>query len=548
MEDHFGVQFRSQPNHLKTWPGALAYLEDLKLRLGTLDLSLRVESHGSSATSGAPPYSATANIGPSDGSSSSSTSSSQVPSLWATSIAISALGRGSRWAAALSLLEATRRLALVPDAMLCTSLIAACRPSSAWWQSLALLASMQNQTDGQWARPSVVHYSAAMSACEVGGHWKVALSLLASLGENALSPNVKCYGAAISSCEKAKRLDRANMLLNDMEKIAVMPDEVIFNAIITANGRSHFLEEALAVWRNMLRDQVPPTIMTCASLVSACERKRSWEKALEFLGMADKHRLRLDSVTLNAAISAAESGSQWRHAQILLHSAGIPDASSTSSSSTATTQGFNSCISACAKASEWARAVELVEVLISSGLPCTPVCFNSIMLQLGGREWEVAIQLVERHINIGLRPELAGLRAVASVCQDGLAAAALMKVLKKTAAKLRLHQLEDSADATADEVLEASQAETSLDQLGLLPEAATRASQRGLQRPLARALFVVGSNACKAAHSDRRAIARGRLQDPLLEMGSVLPLDFVRKVLRELALDGPRPPLNVEFD
>ncbi|CAE8742917.1 unnamed protein product, partial [Polarella glacialis] len=48
----------------------------------------------------------------------------------------------------------------------------------------------------------VYHCSAAISACEKGGRWQLALNLLSLMPEARVVPNVITYNAAISACAK----------------------------------------------------------------------------------------------------------------------------------------------------------------------------------------------------------------------------------------------------------------------------------------------------------------------------------------------------------
>ena len=58
--------------------------------------------------------------------------------------------------------------------------------------------------------PTVVSYSAAMSASEKGKQWEVALALLQEMVRKELMPDVVSYSAAMSACEKGAHARRAS--------------------------------------------------------------------------------------------------------------------------------------------------------------------------------------------------------------------------------------------------------------------------------------------------------------------------------------------------
>ena len=78
-----------------------------------------------------------------------------------------------------------------------------------WQQALELLAEMQ----AQGLEPSVITYSAAISACKKGSRWQQALELLTEMQAQGLEPGVITYSAVISACEKGSQWHEALGLL-----------------------------------------------------------------------------------------------------------------------------------------------------------------------------------------------------------------------------------------------------------------------------------------------------------------------------------------------
>ena len=50
----------------------------------------------------------------------------------------------------------------------------------------------------------MISFSAAISACEKGGQWERALSLLGKMRKAGITSNVISFSAAISACEKGE--------------------------------------------------------------------------------------------------------------------------------------------------------------------------------------------------------------------------------------------------------------------------------------------------------------------------------------------------------
>ena len=82
--------------------------------------------------------------------------------------------------------------------------------------------------------PDEICYSAALGACEKGGEWALALSLLSSMPRMRATPNEISYNAAISACEKGGQWALALGLLSSMPRMQVTPNEISYSAAISA--------------------------------------------------------------------------------------------------------------------------------------------------------------------------------------------------------------------------------------------------------------------------------------------------------------------------
>ena len=84
-----------------------------------------------------------------------------------------------------------------PDTTSYNAAISACEKGKHWELALGLMKECKT-----WATPDTISYNAAISACEKGGQWQHALALLQTMGDERLWPDTISYSAAISACEK----------------------------------------------------------------------------------------------------------------------------------------------------------------------------------------------------------------------------------------------------------------------------------------------------------------------------------------------------------
>ncbi|CAK9101579.1 unnamed protein product [Durusdinium trenchii] len=84
--------------------------------------------------------------------------------------------------------------------------------------------------------PTVISYSAAISACEKGGQWQQALEF---------------YNAAISACEKCGQWQHALKLFEAMPKAKVQPDVISYSAAIGACEKGGQWQQTLQLFADL---------------------------------------------------------------------------------------------------------------------------------------------------------------------------------------------------------------------------------------------------------------------------------------------------------
>jgi pentatricopeptide repeat protein len=94
--------------------------------------------------------------------------------------------------------------------------IAACGPEGRWGEALMLLRDME---EGAHVEPNEICYSAAISAAEKGGQWRVCLNLLLKMISKGMSPDVIAYNSAISGSAKCGEWHMSLKLFREWRRV-----------------------------------------------------------------------------------------------------------------------------------------------------------------------------------------------------------------------------------------------------------------------------------------------------------------------------------------
>ena len=85
-----------------------------------------------------------------------------------------------------------------------------------------------------------------------------------------VTPSVITYSALISACEKDKQPEQALKVFEALMQQGVVPDEITYNALM----------QALAIPERMLEHGVALTVITYDALIIACEKGTRAQQAL----------------------------------------------------------------------------------------------------------------------------------------------------------------------------------------------------------------------------------------------------------------------------
>jgi len=408
------------------------------------------------------------------------------PNVFSYTAAMSACSKGKKkqWLVALTLLSQMKKEEIMPNAFSYTACISACETGLQWERALKLLDELvekhvkMEEQEKSTASTSTAHmssahmsttsptgrtslspaaYNAAILCCAKAKQHEHALRVFRSMGNVdgvAPRPDVVSYGALLTSYAHAHDAHGALATLESMDLAGVEPNIICYNAAITAAGRSGDVERASYVFdllarhdkynnsgdknistnnttnaadgsrsRNSHRQRVRPDVVSYNALLHAYEHTGAWQHAFGMLftlmhenegphtspctglilnNTTDGRRLNSvhpDRITFNTVISACASASQWRSALDVLslmnhHFECGPD-----------TVSYNSALHACAMGMQWAQALKLIEDMCQRGIARDALTYTSAMSACDSSAWAVALELFHTALCLGNEEE-----------------------------------------------------------------------------------------------------------------------------------------------
>eukprot|EP00439_Symbiodinium_sp_Y106_P053096 s2948_g7.t1 len=266
------------------------------------------------------------------------------PSVIVFTILLGACAKAQQWLRALGALEEAQGLGVSADVTMHSAAITAQERAGEWELGLSLFARLCLVEEDPGL--DVAAFGAAICACAVGAHWRLALQLLCQMTRLRLRPSAACYGSTISSCEKAgKWLELFQRICADM----VLPNMIILGAAISACEKGSQWKPALALLHFGQQEDIYMDVICYSAAISACEKCSMWQTAFSVLEDMRRSLVRCDTVALCSSISACEKSSEWQMAlETHLEARSVhlqPDIIA-----------CNAAMSSCAKRNRWAHA------------------------------------------------------------------------------------------------------------------------------------------------------------------------------------------------
>ncbi|CAJ1411343.1 unnamed protein product [Effrenium voratum] len=315
------------------------------------------------------------------------------------------------WQEALGIFQEVKASAR-PDIVMYTTALTACRKAAKWQAALAILQEAQEE-----AEVNVTTFTAALSCCGKAAQWKQALHVLGCMQKWQLQPNVVTMGAAIDACGKSQQWQRVAALFAELSERSFQPNAVVLSAGISAVEKAGCWQLALRLLRTA--DARGANVWAYNAAISACGQSARWQDALLLMREAAEAAVRVDTITASAASGACEKASAWHAALQLLHV--LPHASVDANVVT-----YSSAVSACEKQSRWRFASCLLALAQGARLGDVILHGASVSSCQKSNEWRWAVQGLARLPQLGLVPDLVVQNAGISACDDWRRSLALM--------------------------------------------------------------------------------------------------------------------------
>jgi len=167
----------------------------------------------------------------------------------------------------------------VPDVITYNTAISACDEGCQWAMALALSQELR----WQCLRPDDVTWGATTSACAGGGRWEEALTLLHALVEMSAELRTIACNAAISACERGENWQCAWQLLDAMPLQRVCRDVVGYNSVLLACSKCQLWQHALELQGALAKNTFQPDVHVYRLLLTECEHRGHQERESELL-------------------------------------------------------------------------------------------------------------------------------------------------------------------------------------------------------------------------------------------------------------------------
>ncbi|CAE7429453.1 EMB2654 [Symbiodinium necroappetens] len=227
--------------------------------------------------------------------------------------AVSSCSGEGRWRIAVTVTAAMLRRALLPNAVICNSLISACEKSCCWVQAIASMNIMSDSyVRGQLADFTIT-CNATISACEKSSQWLSVVSLLRRLRSRGLQATVTAENALMNACGSQERWKESLQALRRMHDCHMQPNLTTFNAVLNARERGRIWKDAVQLVAKLMEQRVVPGILTGCAAVAAAGRSTKWQLALAFLP-----RFQADLVAHSSAMNACLSAQRCQPVFVLL--------------------------------------------------------------------------------------------------------------------------------------------------------------------------------------------------------------------------------------
>ncbi|CAE7948201.1 unnamed protein product, partial [Symbiodinium sp. KB8] len=214
--------------------------------------------------------------------------------------------RAGRWQQVLALLPPMYRAQLQLSRPCLVSALRSLRDSGAYWErSTSLVSGLGRANMGSNAR------SVEISAFATGAKWGAALGLFCQTLEAGLQPQWMEISAAMSACDSGPQWPLAVKMLA-LRGVPAGTDVSHFNAAVSACQEGSCWTVPLAALSRLYEVTLKPDTLTMNSVLTCCEKSERWQEGFKILEQFSELRLPVESTTLTASAATLAAGSFWQ--------------------------------------------------------------------------------------------------------------------------------------------------------------------------------------------------------------------------------------------
>ncbi|CAE7826761.1 unnamed protein product [Symbiodinium sp. CCMP2592] len=214
--------------------------------------------------------------------------------------------RAGRWQQVLALLPPMYRAQLQLSRACLVSALRSLRDSGAYWErSTSLVSGLGLANMGSNAR------SVEVSAFATGAKWGSALRLFCQTREVGIQPQWMEISAAMSACDSGPQWPLAVKMLA-LRGVPAGTDVSHFNAAVSACQEGSCWIVPLAALIQLREVTLKPDTLTMNSVLTCCEKSERWQEGFKILEQFSELRLSVESTTLTASAATLAAGSFWQ--------------------------------------------------------------------------------------------------------------------------------------------------------------------------------------------------------------------------------------------
>jgi len=339
------------------------------------------------------------------------------------SAAISVCERAGVWEPALELLKDMHTTGIKPSQITLSAAISAFRHQPKLTNAVKTFQFMKVMGD----RFSKKTYGSLMSAYASQGYWQDALDLLAEMDLNEVRPNTVIIASILEACLKAHEENKALELFKRFRNLGLPIDASSYELALDACRRGEGMEyEAELLCEDMKKE--PFGLSTRAYNMIITMGSNNWNRRLDLFDNMESLGLRRDAFSYQEAFRAAQEGGAWERGLELIEQMEKERVDGTAMTYVAAIDSVHesapmealrlfdtikdrrsliandlvvaAALRACASAKDGKRALDIVNYVVSMGLPKTVPIYTAALAAVKTSEGEdVAMELFKEASN-----------------------------------------------------------------------------------------------------------------------------------------------------